>query len=48
MARHRMCSSFLYFSSETYVVGTQKNRLNEHPKPMFKLMGKNIIKILRK
>ena len=39
---------FLYFSSKTYVVGTQKNRLKEHPKHIFKLMGKKIIKILRK
>ena len=37
---------FLYFSSKTYVVGAQKNRLNEHPKHMFKLMGKKIITIL--
>ena len=36
-----------YFSAKTYVVGTQKNHLNEmvlltfeHPKYMFKLMGK--------
>ena len=46
---------FLYFSSKTYVVGTQKNhliyRLNEtdwdgsfeHQRHMFKLMGKKII-----
>ena len=26
-------------------MGTQKNRLNEHPKHMFKLMGKKIITI---
>ena len=51
---------FLYFSTKTYVVGTQKNHLNEtvqepsqwdgsfeHPKHMFKLMGKKIIRILR-
>ena len=35
------------FSSQTYVVGTQKNRLLrrffEHPKRMIKLMGKEII-----
>ena len=40
---------FLYFSSKTYVVGTQKNRLNEtvqNTKHMFKLMGKKIISIL--
>ena len=42
-----MESYFLNFSSKTYVLGTQKNRLNEHPKHMFKLMGKNIIAILR-
>ena len=29
-----------------YVVGTQKNRLNEHSKHMFKLMGKEINTIL--
>ena len=44
---------FLYFSSKTYVVGTQKNHLYEmvllsmHPKDMFKFMGKKIITILR-
>ena len=27
-------------STKTYVVGTQKNRLNEHPKHMFKLIEK--------
>ena len=32
----------------TYVVGTQKNHLNEHPKHMFKLMNKKIITILCK
>ena len=51
--RRRVCSccyecvmenEFSYFSSKTYVVGTQKNRLNEtvlfeHPKHMFKLMS---------
>ena len=41
---------FLHFSPKTYVVGTQKNRLNEmvifeHPKHMFKLMGKAIITV---
>ena len=40
-----------YFSTKTYVVGTQKNRLNEtfyfkHPKQMLKLMGKKILSIL--
>ena len=29
---------FSYFSTKTYVVGTQKNRLNEHPKHMLKLV----------
>ena len=40
---------FLYFSFKTYGVGTQKNRDGsfEHPKHMFKLMGKKIITILR-
>ena len=37
---------FSYFSTKLYVVGTQKNRLNEHPKHMFKLMGKEISAIL--
>ena len=32
---------------KTYVVGTQKNHLNEHPKHMFKLMGKKLMTILR-
>ena len=35
---------FSYFSTKTYVVGTQKNRLDEHPKYMFKLMDKKIDK----
>ena len=42
---------FSYFSTKTYVVGAQKNCLNEtvllgsfeHPKHMFKLMGKQIM-----
>ena len=42
----RVCTGklFSYFSTKTYVVGAQKNRLNEieHPKHMFKLMGKEI------
>ena len=42
---------FYYFSTHTYVVGTQKNRHNEtsfeHPKHMFKLMDQKIIAILR-
>ena len=42
---------FSYFSTKTYVVGTQKNRLNEtfffeHPKQMLKIMGKKIFTIL--
>ena len=41
-----------YFSTKTYLVGTQKNRLNEmvlfeHPKHTLKLMGKKIITLLR-
>ena len=41
-----------YFSIKTYVVGTQKNRLNdrdgsfEHPKHMLNIMGKKIFAIL--
>ena len=43
---------FSYFSSKTYVVGTQKNRLNEtgfyeNPKHMLKLTGKKLFTILR-
>ena len=43
-----MCKcKFSYFSTKTYAVGTQKNRLNEtgffeHPQHMFKLIGKKI------
>ena len=42
---------FFYFSAKTYVVGTQKNHLNEtvlfeHPKHMFKLMDKKITMII--
>ena len=47
---------FSYFSYKTYVVGTQKNPLDEtrgfldgsfeHPKNMFKLMDNKIISIL--
>ena len=33
---------FLYFSTKTYVVDTQKYHLNEHQKHMFKLMGKKV------
>ena len=40
----RIGKLFLYFSSKTYVGGIEKNRLDEtffeHPKHMFKLMGK--------
>ena len=44
---------FSNFSTKTYFVGSQKNRLDEtilleHPKHMFTLMGKKIITILRK
>ena len=28
---------FFYFSTNTFVVGTQKNRLNETPKTYFKI-----------
>ena len=40
------------FLNKTYVVGTQKNRLNETvllstPKHMLKIMGKKIFTILR-
>ena len=41
----------IYFSSKTYVVRTQKNRLNEtvllSTQNTFKLMGKKIITSLR-
>ena len=42
---------FSFFSSKTYVVGTQKNRLNETvllstPKLMLKIMGKKIFAVL--
>ena len=33
------------FSTETYVMGAQKNRLIEHPKHMFKLTNKKMMKI---
>ena len=46
-----MESHFSYFSTKTYVVVTKKNHLIdgsiEHPKHMFKLIGKKIT-ILRK
>ena len=35
-----------YISTKTYAVGTQKHRLNEHPKHMLKLMDKKIFTIL--
>ena len=38
--RVRNWKSFFLFLNQTYVVGTQKNRLNEHPKRMLKLMDK--------
>ena len=43
---------FFYFSTKTYVIGTQKNRLNETvllstQKQMVKLMSKKILTILR-
>ena len=42
---------FLYFSCKTHVVGTQRTVSMrgsfEHPKHMFKLMGKKIVTILR-
>ena len=31
---------FSYFSTKTNIVGTQKYRLDEHPKHMLKLMDK--------
>ena len=37
---------FFLFLNPAYVVGTQKSRLNEHPKQMFQQMNKKIIKIL--
>ena len=37
---------FFYFTTKTYVVDTQKNRLNDYPKHMFKLMGKEMNAIL--
>ena len=30
---------FIFFSTKLYIVGTQKNRLNEHPKHMFNMDG---------
>ena len=43
--RNRKITSL--FLNKTYVVGTQKNRLDEHPKHMLKIMGKKIFTILR-
>ena len=37
---------FSYFSTKTYVVGTQKKRFNVTRNIMFKLMGKKIFTIL--
>ena len=34
---------FSYFSTKTYVVGTQKNCSFEHPKHIFKRMDKKIL-----
>ena len=36
---------FSYFSTKTYVVCAQKNRLNEHPKHMIKQIDKEIIQL---
>ena len=38
---------FSYFSTNLYVVGTQKNRLSETPKHMFKLITKEYFIFLR-
>ena len=35
-----------YFSTKTFVVGTQKNRLNDHPQHMILQVVKKLIKIL--
>ena len=40
-------NSFLISQPKRYVVGTQKNCLNEHPMHMLKLMVKKIFTILR-
>ena len=37
---------FIYFSTKTYVVGTQKNGTFEHSKHMLTLSGKKIFTIL--
>ena len=46
-SKERTKNTNFLFLNKTYVVGTQKNRLNEHPKHMLKLIGKKIFKILR-
>ena len=58
MQRNR--KAFSYFSTKTYVVGTQKNSLNEtaknsllsssfeHPKHMLKIMGKKYLQFCAK
>ena len=49
MQAFRSENKFSYFSTKTYVVGTQKNRLRESVLLiMLKLMGKKIFTILRK
>ena len=35
-----------YLSPKIYVLGTEKDHLNEHPKHMFKMMGKTIWTVL--
>ena len=44
-------NNFCYFSTKTYVVGTQKNHLNEtvllSTQNMFRLLGKQMIAFLR-
>ena len=37
---------FFLISQQKHVVGTQKNRIGQHAKHMFKLMGKKINAIL--
>ena len=44
--RMQLKINFHFFSTETYVVGSQKNRLIEHPKQKFKLMDKKLFTIL--
>ena len=38
-----MTCFFKNFSGKTHVVGTQKQSSFEHPKPMFRLMGKSVL-----